>query len=220
MKSARISGLVIALGALIQTVSAGSADGTREFKYLENLLIRAGRFDFDAHVITHGAIESDLTTKLGVANAGIVALRMKGTIDGEQQNANLRSDGIVTMLTRDDRVERLQPGNKMRQAVELGFVRVGLAHNLLLLSLGQQPERDHGGIEQWTTAANIRSAEVQRDGQTKIIFDVMIEGKKRGNAALWIDNTTKFPVRREQSITIDGKKIDSIEDYSNFAVTS
>ena len=49
---------------------------------------------------------------------------------------------------------------------------------------------------------------------------MLIENKKVGTATLWIDDATKLPVKREQTIVLDGKKIQTVEEYSNFIATS
>jgi hypothetical protein len=192
----------------------------QKFGDLEALLARAGRFDLKAHAVSHGAMEADLTASLGVAAAGIVAIHMRGTLNGKAQDAHLRSDGIVTMVTKDDQSERLQPGRSMRQAVQVGFLRVGLLHNLAALAQGLQPEHDKGGINLWASVAHIHYASAKKAGLTGLTFDILIEGKMLGHATLWIDDRSKMPVRREQSIMVDGKKQDSVEDYSDFIVTA
>jgi hypothetical protein len=193
---------------------------TQKFGDLEALLERAGRFDLKAHVVSHGATEADLTASLGVAAAGIVAMHMRGTLDGKAQDAHLRSDGIVTMLNKGDQSERLPPGRSMRQAVQVGFLRIGLLHNLAALAQGLQPEHDKGGITMWASVARIHYASAKKAGLTGLSFDILIEGKMRGQATLWIDDRSRMPVRREQSIMVDGKKQDSVEDYTDFIVTA
>jgi hypothetical protein len=211
--------ITMALSMSFAAVSPGAETAEQRFRDLEALLTRAGRFDLKAHVVSTGAVRSDLNADVGVANAGIVVIRMKGTMQGKPDDVVLRTDGVVTMIGKDGGETRLQPGKSMRQAVQLGFARVGLWHNLMLLSHGAQPEHHQGGILEWTNVANVRFA-VPKKGMTGLSFDVVIEGARVGHATLWLDDTSKMPVRREQSITIDGKTIKTIEDYSNFIPTA
>ncbi len=206
--------------AAVAGFSQATESAEQRFRDFEALLTRAGRFDVKAHVVSTGIIASDLTADVGVANEGIVVIRMKGTFNGKPDDVVLRTDGIVTMIGRDGEQTRLQPGRSMRQAVQLGFARVGLWHNLMLLSHGTQPEHNEGGILQWTDVANVRYASPAKKGQTGLTFDVVIEGKPLGQATLWFDDTSKMPVRREQALTIDGKTIRTVEDYSNFIPTA
>jgi hypothetical protein len=212
----------LAIAILFAATSVAHAAPTAEQKFenLEALLARAGRFDVKAHVVSSGAIASDLNADVGVANSGIVAIRMHGTLEGKPDNAVLRTDGVVTMITKDGKETRLQPGHSMREAVQLGFARVGLWHNLLLLSHGSQPEHHEGGIKQWADVGNVHYATSAPKGMTGLAFDVMIEGKKVGAATLWIDDASKMPVKREQTLTLDGKKIQTVEDYLQFVPTA
>ena len=212
--------IAIALSAVFATLSQATETAEQRFRDLEALLTRAGRFDVKAHVVSTGAIGSDLSADVGVANAGIVVIRMKGTFQDKPDEVVLRTDGIVTMIGKDGQQTRLQPGKAMRQAVQLGFARVGLWHNLMLLSHGAQPEHNEGGILQWADVANVRYASPAKKGMTGLTFDVIIEGAPVGHATLWLDDTSKLPVRREQSITVDGKTIKTVEDYSNFIPTA
>lgn len=210
----------IAILIALSTGAKAAPTAEQRFESLEALLARAGRFDLKAHVVSSGAVTSDLNADMGVANSGIVAIRMHGTLEGKPDNVVLRTDGVVTMVTKDGADTRLQPGHGMREAVQLGFVRVGLWHNLMRLSRGLQPEHHEGGIKKWTDVGNIRFASSTRQGLTGLTFDVFIEGANVGTATLWIDDATKTPVKREQTLTLDGKKIQTVEDYSNFVPTS
>jgi hypothetical protein len=214
----RLMSFAVLLAA--STLAQAAPTAVQKFESLEALLARAGRFDVKAHVVSSGAVASDLTADVGVANSGIVAIRMHGTLDGKPDDRLLRTDGVVTMVTKDGQDTRLQPGHNMREAVQLGLLRVGLWHNLLLLSHGLQPEHHEGGIKSWTAVDNIHYAGAPRAGATSIAFDVLIENKKVGTATLWIDDKTELPVKREQTIVLDGKKIQTVEDYSKFIATS
>jgi hypothetical protein len=213
---------LLATAVLLAVSSLAQAAPTAEQKFedVEALLARAGRFDLKAHVVSSGAVTSDLNADVGVANSGIVAIRMRGTLEGKPDNVVLRTDGVVTMVTKDGEDTRLQPGHGMREAVQLGFVRVGLWHNLMLLSRGVQPEHHQGGIKQWADVGNIHFATSTQKALTGLTFDVLIEGKKVGTATLWIDDASKMPVKREQTLVLDGKKVQTVEDYSNFVPTS
>ena len=202
------------------TFAQAAPTAEQRFESLEALLARAGRFDLKAHVVSTGAVTSDLNADVGVANSGIVAIRMRGTLEGKPDNVVLRTDGVVTMVTKDGADTRLQPGHGMREAVQLGFARVGLWHNLMLLSRGLQPEHHEGGIKQWADVSNVRFASSTRQGLTGLTFDVLIEGKNVGTATLWIDDASKMPVKREQTIILDGKKVQTVEDYLNFVPTA
>ena len=61
---------------------------------------------------------------------------------------------------------------------------------------------------------------IERASETGLSFDVLIDSKKCGEATLWINNSTHLPVSREQSIWLDGKKVETVEDYSNFIATA
>ena len=215
---------IVSLAVVLSVAFAAplSAAQTAELRFrdLEALLARAGRFDLRAHVVSTGAVDSDLTADVGVANAGIVVIRAKGTLQGKPDDVVFRTDGIVTMLGKADQQTRLQPGKSMRQAVQVAFARVGLWHNLLLLSHGAQPEHNAGGILEWVTVANLHYASALKKGQTGLAFDISIENQPVGHATLWLDDTSKMPIRREQSITIDGKTVKTVEEYSNFIPTA
>jgi hypothetical protein len=202
------------------TFAHAAPTAEQKFESLEALLTRAGRFDLKAHVVSSGAVKSDLSVDVGVANSGIVAIRMHGTLEGKPDNVTLRTDGVVTMVTKDGEDKRLQPGHGMREAVQLGFMRVGLWHNLLLLSSGMQPEHHEGGIKSWANVANVHYASAPRTGLTGLTFDVLIEHEKVGVATLWIDDKSQMPVKREQTLVVDGKTVQTVEDYSNFVPTS
>jgi hypothetical protein len=218
MKIARL----LFLTSMAACARAYCADLTaaQQFGNLESLLVRTGRFDVDAHVVSHGAVESDLTTSLGVANDGDVAIHMHGTMDAKPVSMMLRSDGVVTIVTHDGQNQRLQPGRAMRQAVEVGFLRMGLMHNLLLLTQLQQPDHQKGGVDTWVRVDNIHYAAKPRDGQIGLSFNVLIDGKKQGDATLWIDAHTHLPLQREQTLVLDGETVKTVEDYSRFIPTA
>ena len=213
---------LLTIAVLLAVSSAAPAAPTAEqkFKDVEALLARAGRFDLKAHVMSSGAVTSDLNADMGVANSGIVAIRMHGTLEGKPDDVVLRTDGVVTMITMDGKDTRLQPGHGMREAVQLGLLRVGLWHNLMLLSRGVQPEHHQGDIKLWADVSNVHYIATPQKGSTALAFDVRIENKKVGTATLWIDDATKVPLKREQTLILDGEKIKTVEDYSNFIPTS
>lgn len=105
------------------------------------------RIAFD--VTAEGAMAADLTGTLLLGRAGRARVEAAGTFAGQQVDVTLISDGDEMFWTGAD--EGIATPDMLREALGIGFTRMGVLHNLARLTGGAPPDRADGGVRDWVT---------------------------------------------------------------------
>lgn len=154
--------LVVAAGMLMatgcaddvpeQTSRLADASPDEAFTALEEVL-GAGtapvRIAFD--VIAEGAVAADLTGTLLLGTSGEARVEAAGSFAGEQIDVTLISDGDRMFWTGGQ--DGVDTPPRLRDALGIGFTRMGVLHNLARLVGGAPPDHADGGVREWVTVA-------------------------------------------------------------------
>jgi hypothetical protein len=207
---------------IVLTLLAGCASGPRP---VPANATAADRLTLAETALTGG---KHLTGTFEIDSKGENAAHLTGTLELIDGNAmhlvaegNFKSDpvqleldsrdsaGIVRTTTKGASVSshRDPPADKLREAVALGLARMGLLHNLALLSQDQPFEKTGGGFGEWVKPL------APKDGATdtvngepckRVDFGVQVEGKNMGEASVCIADATGLPLQRSSTIHFPG----------------
>jgi hypothetical protein len=104
---------------------------------------------------------------------------------------------------------------RLREALAIGLVRMGVLHNLARLTGGLAPDRAGGGVREWLELRDIRAdtASAPYDEWMGVRFEIYVSGARAAEAVLWFDRATGLPVRREQVVSFPGGAMRVVEEY-------
>lgn len=213
--------LVVIVSAALASVAAGN-DRVASFAVLEQSLLNARQLDFDCEIESRGAVVSNLSGHVHIGTDNVVDVVVSGTFDGKQVNLGLLSDGIhmrggSNRESFDDKVP-----SALSEALVVGFVRLGMLHNLALLAVGKPPDHADGGAKEWAVLENMRLGDRNLvDGQRAwpVVGDVFVSGRSSGTATLWIAEETGLPIQRTQRVDFGPDQVMNVlEQYRNVLV--
>lgn len=204
--------------ALLGTLVAGpvlAGDAGQAFARMEQRLLDSD-FLLAFEIVSSGAYEADFTGTVEIRGPADVSLRADGKFAGEQAAIRLHStDGAMSGGNGDAAFAGPTPP-AMRDALVLGFTRMGLLHNLAVMSAGTPPDRAAGGIRDWVQAGNLRPGQpavIEGVPAKTLHFDVLVDGAVAATATLWLRVDSGLPLRREQVVDFDGSEMRVVESY-------
>lgn len=164
---------------------------------------------------------------------GILSTALKGSLDIRGENLSLEADGEFggspvdlilavsgteiaggNLALADTRLREFSVKNPgaAKEAVILGMTRMGILHNLALLTGSRPPDRSAGGIRNWVKADKVRG-----EGSS-LAFDILVDGQAAAKAVLAIDSR-RLPARREQINRFPAGEMRVVETYRVFEVS-
>ena len=105
---------------------------------------------------------------------------------------------------------------ELNEAVVIGWVRMGLLHNVAMLSGGRGPDRADGGVAEWVRTSGERWAppRVSPAANEQIVeFDLEVSGQPVGRVSLNTDATTGLPNGRVQVVRFPEGEMRVSESY-------
>jgi hypothetical protein len=175
---------------------------------LELHLLRAHTAHIQAHATSSDAVNSDVNVELFLGEGQRARLTVQGTFEGRPVDALFTCDG-TRMHVRGQKAEPAAP--EVRDALVLGFVRMGILHNAATLIGGRAPDHAAGNVHNWVRSERARSGEPA----TEVSFDVVIRDQVMGDALLKIDESAR-PVERAQTVHFEEGDVNVKETYSAF----
>ncbi len=176
-----------------------------------------GTFEIDSK----GENAAHLTGTIELLEGNAIHLVAEGNFKSEpvQLEVDSRdSAGIVRTTTKGPSVSshRDPPADKLREAVGLGIARMGLLHNLALLSLDQPLERTGGGFSDWVKAVAPKegaSETVNGESCKRVDFGIEVEGKNMGEASVCFADATGLPLQRTQTVHFPTGEMTATETF-------
>jgi len=196
----------IGLGACAPAVPPGES-----FAALEARLAAADTVRIAFEATAEGSVTAALSGALAIDRDAVVTLAAMGTFDGEPATLRLRADterytyGNAAELTMNRRPDGLV------EALVIGFTRMGILHNLAMLTRGAPPDHVDGGARDWVSVAAFR-----RDADA-IGFDLTVAGEPAGSATLVLDDDG-LPVERRQTVPFPEGEMRVVETYRSVTV--
>ena len=242
---------VVALSLAALARGAGTEDtmdpsAAEVFTALEQRLLASETVWVEAHLVATGAFQADVrqTLELYGDNAGILAI--DGTFGTAVVTKRLESDGAELKLrlgavgsasaetTADRRVAELtdeagEPeelglslGPEFQKAILIGATRMGLLHNVAILTQNGAPDHQNGGVDTWVITNGFRWAGELQEGERllrAVEFELEVAGTPSGSATLWLDAESWLPVKRTQTVNFPSGRMDVVETYESLVVT-
>ena len=207
-----LSGLLLIL--LACGVKSPPANPASRFDELESRLLAADTVRFAYSVRADGAVEAELAGNVSIVE-GRIELSGAGHFAGQPVEVFVRGDEGHYEFGNRTTHERLPTPGKLREALLIGFTRMGILHNLARLSGAAPPDHADGGVRQWVTADSIG---IDPADSASISFRLRVAGQTSGYASLEIDEAG-LPVIRRQTVLFPSGEMRVEERYSAVTIS-
>jgi hypothetical protein len=218
-----VFGMTLLLSALYPPGTAlAETDAMAAFAALEARLLEAGSVDIEFDIRATGALEAALAGEAAVSRTGLTRVFADGSFAGAATDIDLvASEGRMAGGNGPKTFDVATPPS-LSEGLLIGLTRMGLLHNLAVLSAGSPPDKTGGGVREWVTvedlvledSAPIGGVETQAFG-----FTVVVGGQPSAVARLWIDARTGLPVRRTQVVSFPEGEMRVLEQYPSFRLS-
>ncbi len=200
----RIVAILLTFPIAAQTGCATAGDPTARAELLEveRRLLDAGVLRVDYVIEASGAIDAMLHGDLVAQKPSLAAVAAHGRFAGSDVDLRLISDGerIVGGNGAAAFAQPLPPA--LHEGMLVGLVRMGVLHNLAMLSSGAPPDRTDGSVRDWVDASRLAWFDTN-DTTRGISFRIEVNDEPAGEVRLWLDGASGLPVRREQVVHFD-----------------
>ena len=210
--------------ALLASCASGSSapepptkTGAERLHELEARLVAADRVHVAFEVTAEGAVEAAFSGALEVHGRNRAACSADGSFQGLAVTPSLDSDGdFYHGGTASQRFEGPAPA-ALDEGLLIGATRMGLLHNLAMLSSGAPPDHCDGTVREWTQARDVVAGEDPESGAPTLSFDVFVDGEEVARATLYL-GPDGLPTRRTQTVAFDGGEMRVEERYAEFTL--
>lgn len=223
MKEGPLAAIFVMLLSACQASQVGESkdetpaivDAEAQFSRLEQRILQAETVHMKGSITSEGAVSSSITGTLEVSSQNRLDLDFNGEFAGNPVELHLLSDGDTMRGGSAAKSFELETPVALKEGILLGLTRMGILHNLAMLSGGAPPDGTDGGIQEWVQARNF-----SYDQATKAIrFEIVAGGTPSGEVELWLHETTGLPQRREQTVHFPEGDMHVEEIYERFTVT-
>lgn len=170
---------------------------------------------------SEGAVASDLKGSLQVTGE-FIEMQATGTFADTDQDLSWDSDYDTLTIKNAGGEHKVPCPPKLREAIVIGLTRMGLLHNLAMLTGGAPPDHGEGGVTEWVQLGELSpQAEVEVVGTSAearahapITFTINVSGEKAGRTTLWTDLELGRPVQRHQIVQFPEGEMRVLETYT------
>ena len=157
---------------------------------------------FEFQINSSGAVVSDIKGRFHYCEDRLT-IDVDGQLFAEPVRLRMRADGMSLSL---NGTSMPMPGH-LREAVMIGFVRLGLLHNIIRLSGNLIPDHGEGGVRDWVDIPVV--------GQNRdlVFFDIFVSNTKAAHAELRLDDK-HLPRSRHQTMYFGGDEMLVTENYA------
>jgi hypothetical protein len=189
------------------------------FSGLESRLLESQETSLDFHVTAEGAIEIDLQGSLSMGPGQNVRLAAFGDFGGEEVDLRLVSDGSSYEFGRAPSLFSGPTPRELKDAILIGFTRMGILHNLAMLSAGAPPDRSDGGVRDWAVSHEFSFVpkEAPEEETTTVEFSITVDGVPSGTASLELDGEG-MPILRRQTVKFPDGEMRVLERYRTVTI--
>lgn len=215
------------LCALVMLGLAGTAaaedhwDALAELHAMESRLLEAGSLCIEFDIRSEGAVESELQGKARMTRPNSARIEANGEFAGSQTDILFRTDLNRMYGENGDRRFEAETPLALTEGLIIGMTRMGLLHNLAMLSSGSPPDRIDGSVRKWVRPGDIRkgaSAPIDGRDADSLEFTVIVDDQPSGEVVLWLDAESGLPVRREQLVHFSQGDMKVTERYTSITV--
>lgn len=199
--------VMVMLAAVIGITGSSFADEQR-VRDLETQLLAADRIQLQFSVTASGAVEASLSGFLVLRGDSEISLDANGTFAGEAVELKLATMNNELHYGRKSNPATSDIPVEIKPALLIGFVRMGILHNLARLTAGAPPDHAAGGVEEWVVLDNY----VNDPDRNASGFEIFVAGQHAGSASLIFDD--QGLIRREQTVEFPGGSMSVREEYT------
>jgi hypothetical protein len=183
---------------------------------LESSLLQGKEVRCSFHVTASGAVTADLKGTLAIVSEGTTTLSATGSFAGEEVVLQVIGQGGI-MLCGNDAGNRPEPRPEgLEEALLVGLTRMGILHNLAMLSGGAAPDHAQGGVQDWV---EVDAFYMDRSQASTIGFALTVAGEPSGSATLTFDEEGSPRIRRQRVAFPEGEMVVE-ERYFDFVIRS
>ncbi len=191
------------------------------FQELERRLLEAETIYIDGGAGSTGTIESAFEGKVNLASGNRARIQFTGQLASNNVLVALVSDGTKMWAGNgSDSFEEETPV-ALNEGIIVGLTRMGILHNLAVLSGASAPEGTDGNVHDWLTVTNFAWGDEETiDGviTETMTFDISVGGTPSAKARLWLNKETGFPVQRQQVVQFPDGEMTAVEVYEAFEI--
>jgi hypothetical protein len=188
---------------------------------LESRLLGAGSLCIEFEIRSQGVVESELKGTARMIRPDSARIEASGEFAGSGTDILFRTHLDRMYGDNGDQKFEEETPIALTEGLIIGMTRMGLLHNLAMLSSGSPPERIDGSIRQWVKPGNVKKGEsksVDGGNVDSLEFTVVVDGQPAGEAVLWLDSDSGLPVKREQLVHFSQGDMKVVERYTSIAV--
>lgn len=211
----QIAGIVLAAGGIWGSACVAATDAETAFSELEERLLTSD-FSLEFDIVASGPYPAQLTGNTTLSGANHASVKADGVFAGQSASIRLRAhDGRMKGGNSVLEFDQATPG-ALREAMVIGLTRMGLLHNLAMMSSGAPPDHADGGVRDWVQVTNLKlETDALIDGKPAVVFSftVVVSGEDSGSATLWVHPETGLPLKREQVVSFENGEMRVTETY-------
>jgi hypothetical protein len=198
-----------------------SASAAERLAHAESALLGAKNLTASFELDSKGENAAHLTGTIDLVDGNAMHLVAEGHFKSELVQVELDSrdsSGIVRTTTKGPSVSshRDPPAAKVREVMALGIARMGLLHNLVVLTMDQPLEKTEGGYDEWVKALEAKDGAAETfNGEScrRVDYVLQVEGKRMAEASLCISDTTGLPLQRTQTVHFETGEMTETETF-------
>jgi len=191
--------------------------GAERFAELEARLLGAERVHVAFDIRAEGGVTAELAGALEVRGHQRASCSAMGTFAGAEVEPSFEADESFLHGGTSSRRFEIPTPTAVDEGILLGCTRMGLLHNLAMLSNGAPPDGCDGTVRDFTRPANVVAGKDPEGGGTTLAFDILVRGEEAGKATLYL-GPDGLPTRRTQTVNFPGGTMRVEERYSEFAL--
>ncbi len=181
----------------------------RRLEELERRLLAADTVRFAYRVTAQGAVDAELAGNVSMVGDRI-DVTGAGQFAGQPVEMFVRKDDEGCEFGNGTTHQSLPAPGEIRQALLIGFTRMGILHNLVRLTGAAPPDHADGGVREWVT---VDSVTIDPTDSAAISFSLTVAGNRSGSASLAIGGAG-LPVTRRQTVRFSSGEMRVEEHYS------
>lgn len=190
------------------------------FFSLEDRLLQADSVNLEFAITAEGAIQVDLDGHLQVTPEGLTRIAAAGHFAGDSVDLHLLArEEEFEFGNWPERVRESRPSS-LNEALFVGFMRMGILHNLARLVANAPPDRAEGGVRDWVQVDSLSfsASPPEASGSRSVSFSIFVGGSPAGTATLEI-GPDGHPLVRRQSVQFPSGEMRVVERYVSSFIT-
>jgi hypothetical protein len=188
---------------------------------LEQRLAHAGTFQIRARLATSGRIESHFDGTVAAGAGRRMRFAFQGAFGGKDVDALFVCDGTRMRGGPRGQAFDMDAAPGLREGEAVGFVRMGMTHNVVRLATGRTPDYIDGSAREHLEvvgAARSEGEPVRGIPTERWTWGLLVDHKPAADETLWLDARTGLPVRRRVVVHFPEGDMEVGEEYDVFAI--